>query len=364
MNEWFEKYFSNTSAGSGNQHAFRAQEGKEYTSRVYYKVFAGGEYGYSFLYSNVLDSTFADGSLSNCNMLCEPWRILSASVGVCAQCGPDDPAQPRDVQRLTFAGSEQKQAAPGEFFATDEVRIRAEAGEYLCVEMRFCGSLIPCHPESIIPAFLLEEGQWTPSQQLPFASMVGCDRPVRARVGFMGDSITQGIGTPNNSYAHWMALCAQEIGGEYGWWDLGLGYARAYDASSNGAWLYKGKQCDFAVVCYGTNDVAVGRTPRQIADDLRRIVDKLHEAGVKVLLQSLPPFDWTGENLEKWLETNRIVRGELACAAEAFFDVVPVLTDDEQGGACLYGSHPDETGCAKWAEALTPVLRAFLQEQA
>lgn len=361
MKKWFEKYVSNTTAGSGNQHAFRMNEGEERVSRVYYRVYAGGEWGYSLLYTNIIDSTFADGKITGCNMICEQWEIRSASVGVCSVCGPDMAADPHDVQELTFGGSRTKTVAPGEFFASDEVRIRAEKGEYICVEMRFAGSLIPCHPESIIPSFVLEDGKWTPSQQLPFASMVGCDRPVRAKVGFMGDSITQGIGTENNSYAHWNALCAEAIGEEWGWWNLGLGYARAFDASSDGAWLYKGKHCDAVVVCYGTNDVGWGRTPEQISGDLKKIIVKLHEAGAKVLLQALPPFDWKGEILERWLETNRIVRAELRPMADAFYDMVPVLTADEASGACLYGSHPDAVGCAKWAEGLTPVLREMLE---
>lgn len=360
MKKWFEKYVSNTIAGSGNQHAFHMMEGEVRRSRVYYKVFAGGEWGYSLLYTNIVDSTFADGKLTGCNMICDTWTIHSASVGVCTQCGPENAAEPRDVQKLTFGGCESKTVAPGEFFVTDEVRIQAEKDEYICVEMVFSGSLIPCHPESIIPAFIEQDGAWIPSQQLPFASMLGCDRPVRAKVGFMGDSITQGIGVANNSYAHWNALCAQMIGEEWGWWNLGLGYARAFDASSDGAWLYKGKHCDYVVVCYGTNDVGWGREPEQIVGDLRKIVERLHEAGAKVLLQSLPPFDWKGETLAKWLETNKRVREELRPLADAFFDIAPVLTDDEAGGACLHGSHPDDIGCALWAEALVPVLKEML----
>jgi len=360
MKKWFEKYSSNTTAGSGNQHAFRMAEGEVRVSRVYYRVFAGGEWAYSLLYTNILDSTFADGDKTGCNMICDEWKVISAKVGVCASCSSVQATEPHSVQTLTFGGSTEKTVAPGEFFASDEVRIRAEKGEYICVEMEFSGSLLPCHPESIIPAFIKKNGCWAPSQELPFASMLGCDRPVRAKVGFMGDSITQGIGTDNNSYAHWNALCAQAVGEEWSWWNLGLGYARAYDAASDGAWLYKAKQLDYVVVCYGTNDVGRGRTPRQIAGDLKKIVVKLHEAGAKVLLQSLPPFDWKGDILAKWLETNKIVRDQLAPIAEAFYDMVPVLTHDEQSGACLYGSHPDEIGCAKWAEGLTPVLRELL----
>lgn len=33
-----------------------------------------------------------------------------------------------------------------------------------------------------------------------FAGMIGCDRKVSAKIAYFGDSITQGIGTKENSY--------------------------------------------------------------------------------------------------------------------------------------------------------------------
>lgn len=362
--KWFANYSSNTVAGSGNQAACRINEDEPRVARVYYKVFGGGTYGYSLLYTNILDSTFAQGDVCNCNMLCEEWEIVRASAGVCKECSPSQATDPEHVQAITFSGKQSCTVAPGAFVTSDEMPISAKEGEYICVELAFRGSLIPCHPESLLPAFVLEDGKWVPSQSLPFASMVGCNRPVRAKVGFLGDSITQGIGTPLNAYTHWNALCAQALGGNWSWWNLGLGYARAYDAASNGAWLYKAKHLDYAVICLGTNDIGFGRTTEQIIGDLRTIIEKLHDAGVKVLLQTLPPFDWTGEQSEIWLQANRRVREELSAQADAFFDVVPVLLyGSEQHGKARYGGHPNEEGCAKWAEALIPVLREFLTRE-
>ena len=63
-------------------------------------------------------------------------------------------------------------------------------------------------------------------------------------IAFLGDSITQGVGTPDNAYTHWNALISKEIGEEYSYWNLGIGYARASDASTDGAWLNKAKNND------------------------------------------------------------------------------------------------------------------------
>jgi lysophospholipase L1-like esterase len=81
-----------------------------------------------------------------------------------------------------------------------------------------------------------------------------------------------------------------------------------------------------------------------------------------VLLQTLPPFDRKGEKLTKWLEVNRFVREELAAEADAFFDVVPILIDGpECEGKSKYNGHPNEQGCALWAQELLPVLKDFLE---
>ena len=68
---------------------------------------------------------------------------------------------------------------PGEQFHTDPVLLSAKAGEYLCVEMCFWGKELPCHPESWLPGFLKMDGGWEYSMNVPFASMVGCDRRVK-----------------------------------------------------------------------------------------------------------------------------------------------------------------------------------------
>lgn len=362
--KWFHTYSSNTIAGSGSQYYFTADEHTPHTGRIYYKVFAGGCYHYSLLFSNIIDSTFADGSVSHCNLLCDEWDILNASIGVCKECSPEQAGEVSCLQPLTFLGSGSKHVMPGEFFVTDPVEIQADKGDYLCLEITYQGRMLPYHEESLLPAFVLENGHWTPCKHVPFPGMIGCDRPVKSKIGFLGDSITQGIGTEPNSYAHWNALAAEGIGEEYSYWNLGLGYGRASDAASDGAWLFKAKQLDKLVVCFGTNDVLhVKDNEAQIKKDLLIIIRKLKAAGVKVLLQSLPPFDYTGENLEKWLHVNDYVRNTLAKEADGFFDVVPSLIDGEECTAkSRYGGHPNAEGCKAWADALLPAMKNWLQQ--
>ena len=55
--DYFKHYSSNTYAGSGNQLYFDMQDGEVRTGRILYKIAVFGEYEYSILFSNIMDST-------------------------------------------------------------------------------------------------------------------------------------------------------------------------------------------------------------------------------------------------------------------------------------------------------------------
>lgn len=362
--KYFQEFSSNTLAGSGNQSYFLTEdESRIYTGRIFYQIFAGGTYRYSLLFSNILDSTYADGSHSHKNLICDSWEIVKASAGLCpAAAQLDQAADSPCFHPLTFSGAAGKAVMPGEFFATDPLELTAGSGEYFCLEISYRGRMIPYHDESIIPAFIWSGGAWKPSKQMPFPGMVGCDRPAALKVGYLGDSITQGIGTQVNSYDHWNAKLSRMLGRKYAYWNLGLGYGRASDAASDGAWLFKAKQMDAVVVCYGVNDLLKGSSEEQLKRDLTEVTAKLQAAGVRVLLQTIPPFDYTEPVAQRWRAVNRYILGTLSQRADRVFDVVPILAEDPVHDYCAkYGGHPNAAGCKEWAEALYPVMKDFLE---
>lgn len=366
--KFFKEYTSNTYAGSGNQLYFNMQEGEVRTGRVFYRISAGGEYNYSLLFSNIMDSTYADGTISHKNLICDSWTILDAKIGKCKNISQDKAlseltvadeadASAADIvvsglKDITFNGQKTKTVMPGEFFYSDPVKLEYKSGEYLCLEITFSGKMIPYHEETLLPVYVKENGEWKYSKHMPFAGMIGCDRAVKGRVAYLGDSITQGIGAKENSYLHWNALLSQKIGEEYAFWNLGIGYGRANDAASDGAWLYKAKQNDTVFVCYGVNDILRGQSEDQIKNDLEYIVDTLKAVGTKVILQTIPPFDYTGENIKKWERLNSFIKTELCRKVDAVFDNTNILGKEECLSAAEFGGHPDERGCAIWAEAL------------
>ncbi len=368
---YFEHYVSNTTAGSGNQHIF-CSDNHPHTGRVFYRIEEGGTYAYSFLFSNILDSTFADGSVSHKNMICDEWEILEARVGGCqrtakaqldaAVAGKEELPEITDWKQVTFGGKKAKTVNPGEFFCSDDMFLSFESGAYLCLELTFSGKIIPYHEESLLPVFVQENGEWQYCKRMPFAGMIGCQRSVKARIGFIGDSITQGIGTACNSYEHWNARLAAMLGCEYAYWNLGLGFGRANDIASDGAWMYKAKQNEVLVVCYGVNDMLhEAVSAKQLIGDLTAIVTALKKEHKKILLQTIPPFEYEGQRRQVWQEVNEYIKTKLAEKVDAVFDVVPILGEDEAHAYhAKYGAHPNKEGCYVWADALYPVLKQLL----
>ncbi len=362
LNTFCQNFVSNTLAGSGSQHHVFFDDATERVGRIYYRLFEGGTYRYSLLFSNTIDSTFADGSHSYQGYACGEWEITSLKLGLTTHCDQHQAIEPIVMHPVTIKGSMPYTVQAGEMFCTDPIAITAESGDYLCVEIGFCGKDIPNHEESMIPSFVRQGDTWVSSRALPFPSMIGCDRQVKQRIAYLGDSITQGIGVAFGDYTFWNALTSEALGKENAYWNLGLGFGRAMDAAADDTWLAKAKQSDVVVVCYGVNDLGRGRSAEQILHDLATIVDKLHENGCRVLLQSVPPFDYPDDIRVKWEAVNHGIRHNLAQRADAACDIAPILQRDPDHPHCTkYGGHPNEEGCRAWTAALTPLLRELLR---
>jgi len=368
---YFQDFKSNTYAGSGNQFYFEMNENETRTGRAFYKISAGGKYNYSILFSNIIDSTYADGSKSHKNLICDEWTIHSFKIGKCkkfnttkdfADVVMDDNNENSDIvvndfTDITFNGQKSKEVMPGEFFSSDPVMLGFERDEYICLEITFSGKMIPYHEETLLPVFIKEGERWIFSKFMPFAGMIGCDRNVKGKIAYLGDSITQGIGTKPNSYMHWNAIFSEKLGGDYSYWNLGIGFGRANDAASDGAWLYKAKQNDIIFVCYGVNDILRNQPEEQIKQDLTNIVNILKSEGKKIIIQTIPPFDYQGEDVKKWERINSYILTELKDKVDFVFDNTKFLGKKDKLSDAMYGGHPNEMGCERWANALFEEIR-------
>ncbi len=375
--KFFEKYVSNTYAGSANQHFFTMEEDEIRTGRILYKISVGGRYNYSLLFSNIIDSTYAKGEVSHKNIVCDSWTIHSAKIGKCKKINEDKDIEAltmadegegidadvivSDVKDITFNGSKSKEVMPAEFFSSDPISLEYETDEYLCLEITFSGKMIPYHEESILPVFTKDKDGWKYSRKMPVAGMIGCDRPVLERVAYLGDSITQGIGPALNSYKHWNALLSRKLGDKYAFWNLGIGFAKANDAATNSAWLFKAKQNDTVFVCCGANDASQHATAEQMISDLSTIIDKLKEKGARVILQTIPPLDYEDKKIAQWERANEVIKTELRDKVDLVFDIASLLTDEKCPGKAKYGAHPNEEGSALWADALYDAVKELFE---
>lgn len=354
---YFEKYSANSLAGTGNQSWF-ISDGDIHIGRIFYKVFSGGSYNYSFLFSNVTDSTF--NMITYPNIVIDDWEIVKLRAAVTDDCYNVNKIE--EFTDVTFSGKENLNL-PNGFFCSDPILINAQKDSYICVELTFKGKKIVYHPESQIMSYVYDNDKWIKSVEIPVVHCVGCDRQVEGKIGFLGDSITQGIGAEFNSYKNWCAVFAEKAGEKYSFWNLGIGYGQAGDAASDGVWLAKAKANDIVFVCYGVNDIIVEKANAEVIKNrLDTIVDKLLERDIKVIIQSVPPFNYSDEFRPVWEEVNEYIKNNISKRVWGYFDNVAILCNGK-AHMSRYGEHPNNEGCEKWAEALYEYWRAITDSQ-
>ena len=351
-------FSSNTTAGCANQHYF-ISSGDPLVRRAYFKIFRGGEYDYSLLFSGVLDGSYRRISFPDED--CSGWIIRSARVGrlsgISAEAFLEENADkqaltPSSFTDLTFSGKDSVRATSG-LFATDPIKMSFDKGDYLCLELVICGTKIPCHPECVTPIYDVTEDKLIPTVDMPLPCMIGVDRAVKGRIAYLGDSITQGVGTDIGSYLHWNSLLSDMIGDEYAPWNLGVGYGKASDVAEGDFWFSKAAACDTVFVCYGVNDINGDGSAEDIKGRLFAILTRLKELGKRVIFQTVPPYDYPEPRRLVWEEVNRYILEELSKTADRVFDVRTVLSlSPEEAHKTRFGGHPNAEGCALWAKAL------------
>lgn len=69
-------------------------------------------------------------------------------------------------------------------------------------------------------------------------------------------------------------------------------------------------------------------------------------------MQTVPPFDYQGINIQTWENINNFIKNELKGIADHIFDNVPCLGKEDIPNNAKFGGHPNDEGCFAWAEAL------------
>ena len=117
--------------------------------------------------------------------------------------------------------------------------------------------------------------------------------------------------------------------------------------------MYKALQNDTVFVCYGVNDINADKDADTIIGQLSTVIDRLKENGCRVILQTVPPFDYPEARRLVWLEVNRRILTELSEKVDHTFDCTKILSKSEtEPHMAKFGGHPNAEGCTLWAEAL------------
>ena len=202
------------------------------------------------------------------------------------------------------------------------------------------------------PAALRNEVSAAPVAPAPSSA------PQTPRIVVLGDSVTAGLGLPQN--AAYPALLQQKLKAQgYAFEAVNAGVSG--DTSSDGLrrvdWALDG-DVQVLILALGGNDGLRGLPPDQMKDNLQRIITKARQRGIAVLLVGMEAPPNFGE---RYTSEFRQVFRDLAAANHVPF--VPFLLDGVAGVAGLNqadGIHPTARGAAIIADRLWPALEKML----
>lgn len=313
------------------------------TYRTYIKPKQYGELRLKFWTNNRVDSTWDDGSVSRADLPGGRWTIEAAYVGI---GGPelDGSVLAGSEKAVTYDSSSTRKVEPGEAFWSDPVELNIPEGRLLVFTWTLTvpegGKSIPYNTEGVLVSSYEADGPtagvasaepFRPSSNalvLPDLIAYECGENVR-RLAFFGDSITQGVRTRRDAYEYWVARIGESLASECAVWNLGSGWARAYDAAVDGAWLGKVKRNDEAVIALGVNDIGTGgRSGVQVLESLHTLINRLKRdrPSLRVTLCTVPPFNFQNEQEAAWRQVNDTIRSRSLPGVDLVFDLARVLS--------------------------------------
>lgn len=335
-------FTSATALSSAANHIMNLPEPFTRTFRTYIRLRENGSLTLKFWHSNAVDSTWDMGAEATAS---EPGGEWSIEAAYYADGGavPDGTIVPDSQVPVTFAGEVSRVVKPGEKFWSDEALLELPEGHVLAftwtLKAADAGKSVPFNVEGILVSAYDAPGRLAAQETadsfslsdklLVLPSFLGYKKDVVKKLVFLGDSITQGVRTAKDEYAYWAARIAEGLGTEYGLWNIGSGWGRAYDVATEGAWLDKTRQGDEVLIVLGVNDLDIGqRSAEELLRDLTHIISKIREArpGASVILSTVPPFNFEGERETAWRKVNASILNSPPAGVSRVFDIAAVLS--------------------------------------
>lgn len=339
--EPMKEYTSATVVSTTANFILERNEPFTHTFRTYIRVREQGKLQLRFWISNSIDSTWDKGAVAKGGQPGGDWLIEAAFVadgGTKRDGGVAEASQ----TPVTFGGSRNRLVRRGEKFWSDPVELDLPSGHDLAFTWSIAsgsGKSVPYNTEQMLVTAYDAQGMhaddpdsdsFKPSENLlVMPAWIGYKKQVDRKLVFLGDSITQGVRTARDGYEYWVARIAEGLGTNYGVWNIGSGWARAYDASEDSAWLYKAKQGEQVLIALGVNDIDIGeRSAEQLLGDLTEIISLLHanNPAVDIILFTVPPFNFSGNRESVWRRVNETIRTAPPAGVTRVFDIAAVLS--------------------------------------
>jgi lysophospholipase L1-like esterase len=396
-----------TPLATSNNFALLGQEAdgvEVFTYRTYLKPNRTGEQNLKFLYGNRIDSTFWSDTANRYSgragtefIIQEAYFALKTDLSA----APDGSIDAAGGVQVKFNGRTDKTVAPGEVFFSDSAHIVIPADAWLVFTWTVrlaADGVIPCQNNVSGSCFVstasgaAQNGDgagytlasWPSgggtTSVIVAPDLFATDLAYEKNIAFVGDSITQGVGTTVDAYENYagrIGLSAEFA--DYAVWNLGLGWASAFDFTKSGnGWLDKAALYDEVVLSLATNDVAAAAMEAAVYNGLTDAIAKLKalNPSVKVILCTAPPFDhaWSDDpncNAEKWARLNDYIRssGVGAMGADYVFDIASVLSVPteirwikSEYKVSANDAHPNGAGGAAVAGVFLPWYRIVVED--
>lgn len=350
----FTTYVSNTVVSTGNN--FYIDKAENVTYRAYLPVEQYGELEYKFFFTNMVDSTYAKGKDAYVGKDGGNYTVSGATIAD-GGTGIDDEITNRTP--VTFGGESTKEVKSDESYWSDPVTMNIPEGHYLVWEWTISGEGIPCNKmASLTSTTSSTDGEnFEYCDEIPLPQLIGAKRNVKHTVAAIGDSITQGCQTETMKYEFWAAKISNQLGNDVSFFNCGLGWARASDASANENWLSRVSQYDTVIVAFGTNDIVSGKygekksTAEEIESYLDAIVSYLTEKGCDVILFNAPPQDFKETNEAVRTTLNEKIPSIAEKYGAKYFDFSSLLSTPDEPEKAVYGGHPNGEGGTVVADA-------------
>ncbi len=343
----FTNLYSAAVSGTGNNNGIVLQGGKEYLFKSFYRLRADGENRFKLFFSNSVDTT------GNCRAekLGDGYEIAEAYAAF-----SKDKSDESGRVKITFDGKDGKKVEPGEVYESDFFDFTYKKDGYLVLAftVKTAGrTFLPATDESVTTGKMFEGNKEIPCGNFVLRpAFIGIDKPFKKTVGFWGDSITQGTRTGIDKYEAWTHKIGFSLDDDISFWNLGMGWARGYDASLGGVFTKKAAMCDEVFVCFGVNDIrSGGRSAEDVTEDLKKAKELLEKANseIKVRFLTVPPFDMSVYEEKQRKKVNEYIR-----STKEYFDIASCLEKDEDGNVkdCFKVSNDDSHPNADAGDAI------------